>query len=47
MRPRAAAGRVGGAALDGLQGQDTWQFDFANDPFLKAPDSCWPDYAVF
>ena len=21
--------------------------DFENDPFLKPPDDCWPDYAVF
>jgi hypothetical protein len=47
MRQRAGAGGRGGAALDGIQGQDTWQFDFANDPFLRTPDSCWPDYAVF
>ena len=39
--------RGGGAALDGRQGQETWQFDFANDPLLKTPDSRRPDYTVF
>jgi hypothetical protein len=45
MRQRGGAGR-GGVIILGLQGEDT-KFDFANDPFMKQPDSCWPDYAIF
>jgi hypothetical protein len=44
MRPRGA-GRGGIVILNGLQ-QDGWEFDFDNDPFLKTPDTCWPDYAI-
>jgi hypothetical protein len=43
MRQRGGAGR-GGIILLGLQSEQP--FDFANDPFLKQPDNCWPDYAI-
>jgi hypothetical protein len=43
MRQRGGAGR-GGIILLGLQSEQP--FDFANDPFLKQPDTCWPDYAI-
>jgi len=36
---RAPAGR--GAGAGPLQ---TLRFDFDNDPFLKAPEGCWPDF---
>jgi len=37
---RAPAGRgAGGGPVPVLR------FDFDNDPFLKAPDGCWPDFA--
>jgi hypothetical protein len=48
MRQRPA-GRGGGGGLNAfgdLQAPAS-SFDFANDPFLTRPDSCWPDYAVF
>jgi hypothetical protein len=45
MRQRPT-GRAGGpaAAFGDLQAGSS--FDFANDPFLQRPDTCWPDYAV-
>jgi hypothetical protein len=43
MRQRGGAGR-GNIIVLGLQ--DEPKFDFANDPFLKHPDTCWPDYAI-
>jgi hypothetical protein len=44
MRQRGGAGR-GGVIILGLQGPDA-TFDFANDPFMRQPDTCWPDYAI-
>jgi hypothetical protein len=43
MRQRGGAGR-GNVILLGIQAEP--RFDFANDPFLKQPDTCWPDYAI-
>ena len=44
MRQRGGGGR-GNVLLLGLQDADT-RFDFANDPFQRQPDTCWPDYAI-
>jgi hypothetical protein len=48
MRDRTPAGRAGGAAF---AGDTAWtafagRFDFDNDPFLRVPDVCWPDYVI-
>ena len=44
MRQRGGAGR-GGIIVLGLQ-QSEQKFDFANDPFMQLPETCWPDYAI-
>ena len=47
MRPRTAAGGRGGAAAGAGDGAFAGgRFDFDNDMFLHAPDTCWPDYVV-
>ena len=46
---QAAGGRgaVGGIIIiPGTGSENTWRFDFDNDPFLRRSDTCWPDYAV-
>ena len=43
MRQRGGAGR-GGVILLGLQADPG--FDFDSDPFLRQPETCWPDYAI-
>jgi hypothetical protein len=40
---RQGRGGAAGAAVGSL-GLASWQFDFANDPFQRAPDGCWVDY---
>jgi hypothetical protein len=44
-RPAAAGGRGGAAALT-EGGLTIGRFDYENDPFLRLPESCWPDYVV-
>jgi hypothetical protein len=45
MRPGRGTGRGGAAGpAVGSVGVAPWQFDFANDPFQRAPDGCWVDY---
>jgi hypothetical protein len=47
MRARATGGRGGADGLAGEGGLLTGGgFDFDGDPFLLAPDTCWPDYVV-
>jgi hypothetical protein len=38
---RAPGGRGAGPG-----GAPALRFDFDNDPFLKAPEGCWPDYVI-
>jgi hypothetical protein len=46
VRP-AAGGRVGGAAgADAAMVTSDRPFDFENDPFLRVPEICWPDYII-
>jgi hypothetical protein len=49
MRQRPGGGRGAGAAASA--GDEVsfapGRFDFDNDPFLLAPDTCWPDYVVW
>ena len=49
MRARPQAGGRGGAA-GALAGDDRSiaprGFDFSNDPFMRIPETCWPDYVV-
>ncbi|MBI4264970.1 MAG: zinc-dependent metalloprotease [Acidobacteria bacterium] len=45
MRARPAGGaRAGGAGDAG--GFSGGRFDYDNDPFLRIPETCWPDYVV-
>jgi len=45
MRQGRGTGRGGPAGpAVGSMGLAPWQFDFANDPFQRAPDGCWVDY---
>jgi hypothetical protein len=48
MRARPAAGR--GAAAGALNGDAVSAvnggFDYDNDPLMRLPDTCWPDYLV-
>jgi hypothetical protein len=48
MRARPAAGGRGGAAAgaDGFALASDGAFDFENDPFLRVPETCWPDYVA-
>ena len=48
MRQRPAAGGRGGAAGvgDNAEPFTGGRFDYANDPFLRLPETCWPDYVV-
>ena len=52
LDPRAmrdsAGGRGGPAGIIIIGGApaNSWKFDYENDPFLKAPEGCWVDYAV-
>jgi hypothetical protein len=48
MRARPqAGGRGGGAgALPGDGSIAPRAFDFGDDPFLRIPETCWPDYVV-
>ena len=43
--PRAG-GRGGAAALDAAGSTLGGRFDYDNDPFLRLPETCWPDYQV-
>ena len=49
MRARPQAGGRGGGA-GAFAGDDASTaprgFDFANDPFMRIPETCWPDYVV-
>jgi hypothetical protein len=42
MRQPAVAGR--GAVV--ILGANSSRFDFDNDPFMKNPEVCWPDYTI-
>jgi hypothetical protein len=44
LDPRAMRTPAGRGAGPG--GIPALRFDFDNDPFLKTPDGCWPDYAI-
>ena len=49
MRTRgaAAAGARGNGLNDSRQSLDSSaRFDYENDPFLKRPTTCWPDYVI-
>jgi hypothetical protein len=44
LDPRAM--RAPGGRGAGPGGAPALRFDFDNDPFLKAPEGCWPDYVI-
>jgi len=51
MRTRAAAGGGGGGGRGGFADgsrvlDSSARFDYENDPFLRLPTTCWPDYAI-
>ena len=47
MRARPQAGGRGGGAGAGDDGSIAGRgFDYSNDPFMRVPDTCWPDYVV-
>jgi hypothetical protein len=47
MRSRPVpGGRGGAAAFAGDNAISAGFFDYAKDPFVRMPDTCWPDYVV-
>ncbi|MGH2400240.1 MAG: hypothetical protein ACRDF6_10380, partial [bacterium] len=48
MRQRPAGGRGGiaGATASDDGSLAGGRFDYINDPFMRTPDTCWPDYVV-